>query len=485
MPHLYILILQKTTSIYKVLRELMLLKLKRGTTKMQFQLLKEIRKEITHTLSDLIRINTTNPPGNETEAAEYAAECLGRDGFKCELYESAHSRGNVVTCLKGTGEKPSLLLLSHLDVVAANAEEWSVDPFGGVVKDGFVWGRGALDMKGMTAIEVMTMKLLKRNNVKLKGDVLLAATADEEQGGVSGADYLLRNYPEKVFADYVLNEGGGLAFPVRGKNVYTVATAEKGILWFKVKAKGSPGHGSTPNLADNAITRMNKVIEKIGSYRLKVSFVPTVKRYLNELAKADASLQQHFSRLLAKPELSDKALDELAKVAKPLAEEIRPRIRMTIAPTMIHGGVKENVIPSECETVFDCRILPGQNTADALQLIKELLKDVGLNKLTFEVIQAKEPSESPTETPLYDIIADVLREFEPDCGVTPMLMTGGTDSRFFRKMGSVCYGFHPMLSEAQYDRMVKSMHGIDERISIENLVFGTSVLYEVVKKFMS
>ena len=452
---------------------------------MQFQLLKEIEEEVTHTLSDLIRINTTNPPGNETKAAEYVAECLGRDDFNCELYESAPSRGNVVTCLKGTGEKPSLLLLSHLDVVAANAEEWSVDPFGGIVKDGFVWGRGALDMKGMTAIEVMTMKLLKRNNVKLKGNVMLAATADEEQGGLAGAGYLVRNYPEKVFADYVLNEGGGLAFPVRGKNVYTIATAEKGILWFRVKAKGTPGHGSTPNLADNAIMRMNKVIEKLGSYRSEVLFVPTVKRYLNELAKEDERLQQPFSRLLANPELSDEVLGELAEVAKPLAEEIRPRIRITITPTMIHGGVKENVIPSECEAVFDCRILPGQNTADALQLIRELLKDVGLDKLAFEVIQANEPSESPTETPLYDVITGVLRAFEPNCGVTPMLMTGGTDSRFFRRMGSVCYGFQPMRPEAQYNEVVKRIHGVDERISVKNLVFGTSVLYEVVKKFMS
>ena len=452
---------------------------------MQFQLLKEIEEEVTHTLSDLIRINTTNPPGNETKAAEYVAECLDRDGFNCELYESAPSRGNVITCLKGTGEKPSLLLLSHLDVVAANAEEWSVDPFGGIVKDGFVWGRGALDMKGMTAIEVMTMKLLKRNNVKLKGNVMLAATADEEQGGLAGAGYLVRNYPEKVFADYVLNEGGGLAFPVRGKKVYTIATAEKGILWFRVKAKGTSGHGSTPNLADNAIMRMNKVIEKLGSYRSEVLFVPTVKRYLNELAKEDASLQQPFSRLLANPELSDEVLGELAEVAKPLAEEIRPRIRITITPTMIHGGVKENVIPSECEAVFDCRILPGQNTADALQLIRELLKDVGLDKLAFETIQANEPSESPTETPLYDVIAGVLRAFEPNCGVTPMLMTGGTDSRFFRRMGSVCYGFQPMRPEAQYNEVDKRIHGVDERISVKNLVFGTSVLYEVVKKFMS
>jgi acetylornithine deacetylase/succinyl-diaminopimelate desuccinylase-like protein len=189
--------------------------------------------------------------------------------------------------------------------------------------------------------------------------------------------------------------------------------------------------------------------------------------------------------LLANPELSDEVLDELGGVAKPLADEIRPRIRMTVTPTMIQGGVKENVIPSDCETVFDCRILPGQNTAETFQLIRKLLEDVGLDKLAFETIQANEPSESPVETPLYGVIASVLRAFEPDCGVTPTMATGGTDSRFFRKMGSVCYGFHPMKPEAEYNNMVKRLHGKDECISIENLVFGTSVLYEVVKRFMS
>ena len=452
---------------------------------MQFQLLEEVEEEITQFLSDLIRFDTTNPPGNETEAAKYVAQCLGRDGFKCELYGPSPSRNSVITCLKGTGEKPSLLLLSHLDVVAANAKEWSVDPFSGVVKDGFVWGRGAMDMKGMTAIEVMVMKLLKRNKVRLKGDVLLAATADEEQGGLLGADYLLRNYAEKICADYVLNEGGGLALPVLGKNVYTVQTAEKGILWFRVKARGIPGHGSMPNTADNSIMRMNEVIETLGNYRAEVSLVPTMKRFLSEIAKGDASLQESFSRLVANPEQSDEVLGELDEGAKWLADEIRPRIRMTVTPTMIRGGVKENVIPSECETVFDCRILPGQNTAETIQLVRQLLKNVSLDKLAFETLQVNEPSESAAETPLFDVIASVLREYEPGCGVTPTMATGGTDSRFFRKMGSVCYGFHPMKPEEGYGNMVNRLHGIDERISIKNLVFGASVLYEVVKRFMS
>ncbi|MEM3628360.1 MAG: M20/M25/M40 family metallo-hydrolase, partial [Candidatus Bathyarchaeia archaeon] len=209
---------------------------------MGVRLLKEIEEEVTTLLSDLIKINTTNPPGNETKAAKFLAETLERDGFKCEILESAPGRGNVITRLKGTGEKPSLLLLSHLDVVAANPKEWSVDPFSGLVKDGFVWGRGAMDMKSMTAMEVMVMKLLKRNGVRLKGDVILAATADEEKGGEYGAGWLVQKYPEKVRADYVINEGGGQAIPVDGKNIFTIQTAEKGILWFKVKAKGRPGH---------------------------------------------------------------------------------------------------------------------------------------------------------------------------------------------------------------------------------------------------
>jgi len=452
---------------------------------MPLQLLKEVEEEVTSLLCDLIRINTTNPPGNETAAAKYLAEDLGKEGFKCELFESAPNRGSVITRLKGTGEKPSLLLLSHLDVVAADAGEWSVDPFGGVVKDGFVWGRGTLDMKGMVAIEVLVLKLLKRNGVELKGDVVFAATADEEQGGLLGADYLLRNYPEKVFAPYVLNEGGGLAVPTRNGNVFTVQTAEKGILWFKVKAKGTPGHGSMPNVADNAIMRMNKVISKLGNYRSKVSLVPTVKSFLAEIAREDAVLQEPFRRLLANPELSDKILDELAKVSPQLAEEIRPRLRMTITPTIIRGGVKENVIPSECETVFDCRILPGQESAQAIDLIKALLAEVDSEKLVFESLQVQEPSESTAETPLYGVISEVLREFEPGCGVTSMLTTGGTDSRFFRRKGSVCYGFQPMYPEESSGRVVKREHGIDECISVENLVFGTSVLYETVKKFMS
>jgi acetylornithine deacetylase/succinyl-diaminopimelate desuccinylase-like protein len=452
---------------------------------MVIKIFNEVENEITRFLSDLIRINTTNPPGNETQAAKFIAEYLTKDGFRCEIIESSSGRGSLITRLKGTGEKPNLLLLSHLDVVAANPQEWSVDPFAGTVKDGYVYGRGAYDMKGMTAVELFTLKLLKKNNIPLKGDVVLAATADEERGGEEGAGYLLRNHKEKVWCPYVLNEGGGLAIPQKNGNVYPVQTAEKGILWFKIIAKGTPGHGSTPNTADNAIVRMNKVIAKLGSYQPSTIYVPPLKEFLTQVTKSNPELKETFTRLLSHPQQSEEILDELAKTEKALAEEIRPRTKTTLTPTIIHGGVKENIIPSECEAVFDCRVLPGQSVAETLTLIKSMLKEVGGDKLSFEIIQMHDGSESTTQTPLYSAISSTLHELEPNCGVTPTLTTGGTDSRFFRETGSVCYGFHPMRPDEPNDELEKRMHGIDERITIENLVFGVSVFYETVKRFMT
>ena len=261
----------------------------------------------------MIRIDTTNPPGNEVAAAEYLAGTLEKEGFKCELLESKPGRGNVITRLKGSGEKPSVLLLSHLDVVAANPKEWSVDPFDGVVKDGFVWGRGALDMKSLTALEVMVMKLLKRHNVKLKGDVILAATADEEKGGNLGAGWITQNHPEKLKADYVINEGGGLAVPMGGKNMFTIQTAEKGMLWFKIKAKGTPGHGSIPGAADNAIMRMNKVVTILTGHKARIVLIPTAREYITKISSGDDTTWQGLRAILKNPDHADGVLDAFAQ----------------------------------------------------------------------------------------------------------------------------------------------------------------------------
>ncbi len=452
---------------------------------MTIQIINSIESDITTFLSDLIRINTTNPPGNETDAAHFIADYLAKDGFKSEIIESGPGRGSLITRLKGTGEKPNLLLLSHLDVVAANSTEWTVNPFSGAVKDGFVYGRGAIDMKGMTAVEVITLKLLKQNNIPLKGDVVLAATADEERGGEDGAGYLIRNHKEKFWCPYVLNEGGGTAFPQNGHNVFPIQTAEKGILWFKIKAKGTPGHGSTPNMADNAIARINKVITKLSSYQPPTVYVPTLKEFISQVVKTNPMLEPDLTRLLANPDQSDEILVEIAKKDKALSEEIWPRTKTTITPTIIHGGIKENIIPSECEATFDCRVLPGQSVEETLTLIKSMLAELDSGKLSYEILQMHDGNESTTQTPLYEAIKGVLKEYEPECGITPTLTTGGTDSRFFRETGSVCYGFHPVIPEEPNDEYEKRMHGIDERLSIKNLVFGVSIFYETVKRFMT
>ena len=435
-------------------------------------------------LSNLIRIDTTNPPGNELKAALYLNNILAAEGFECKIIKSTPGRANIITRMEGTGEKPTLLLLSHLDVVTANKKQWSVNPFGGLIKDGFVWGRGTLDMKGMTAIEVMVCILLKRNKVKLKGDLILAATADEENGGIKGVKYLMENYGDQISADYIINEGGGIGIPIKNRTIFTIQNAEKGIIWFKVKTKGIPGHASMPDKSSNAIILMNKVIDKLVNYNPKYFLHVSLRLFLEKLAKMDSQLNEAFSTIITNPQQSDLALDKLIASYPDLVKEIRPRVKMTITPTIIRGGLKENVLPSECETTFDCRILPGQSSDNALKVIRSLLNNIDSENIELEILQIQEPTVSKINTIFYDNIVSVLKDFEPGCSVTPLLMTGGTDSRFFRRAGSVCYGFQPRLPEKPYHRIVKREHGIDERISTRNLIFGVSVLYEVIRRFL-
>lgn len=452
---------------------------------MTIKIRKEVEQEITSILKNLIQIDTSNPPGNELKAAIYLSDLLSSEGFDCEIITSVSERASLITRLCGTGEKPSLLLLSHLDVVAANKKEWSVDPFGGTIKDGFVWGRGALDMKSMTAIEIMVLILLKRNNIHLKGDLVLAATADEEKGGINGVKYLMENYREKILADYVINEGGGIGIPMKNRILFTIQNAEKGIIWFKVITKGIPGHGSMPDKNNSAIMLMNRVIDKLVNYTPKSYLHESLIVFLNKLSEIDLQLKKSISIFQKNPMQIDTVLNEISKNYPDLAKEILPRIKITITPTIISGGYKENVIPSECETTFDCRILPGQSSDSIIKLIKQLLNDIDSKNISLEILQIQDPTVSKINTSLYDTINSVIKDFSPTSMTTPLLMTGGTDSRFFRKIGKICYGFQPKLPEKPLHRIVKREHGIDERISIKSLVFGVSILYEVVKRFLS
>ncbi|MFQ5911528.1 MAG: M20/M25/M40 family metallo-hydrolase, partial [Thermoplasmata archaeon] len=354
----------------------------------------EVRKEVTELLSDLIRIDTTNPPGNETPAAELVADKLSDEGLKPEILESEDGRGSVVARIEGRGGRLSLLLLSHLDVVVADPSRWSVHPFSGDVKDGFVWGRGALDMKGMVAIEVAVMSLLARRGVRPRGDVLFASVADEEKGGRAGAGWLVENHLEKVKADYVINEGGGFSIPVDGKHVFLVQTAEKGIMWMRIRARGSPGHASMPGIGDNAILRMASVIQHLGTHRTPIKVIPVVKLFIETLSEERGG--RLAGKLVTSPLFVDRLLNSMSKDSKGVVEAIRAMLRTTMAPTMVRGGVKENVIPSECEAVVDCRILPGQSKKSLLEEVDKALE--GIEKLEIDFLQESLPSESPFDT---------------------------------------------------------------------------------------
>ncbi len=446
------------------------------------KLLEDIRDEVTNLLSDLIKIDTTNPPGNETKAAEFLAGKLQEDGLKCEVLESKVGRGSVITRIKGKRRRPNLLLLSHLDVVPADPREWSVDPFSGAVKAGFVWGRGAADCKDLVAVETIVMKLLARNHVEPKGDIIFAATADEEKGGVAGVQWLIHNYPKKIKANYVINEGAGFSFPIGGKHFFTVQTSEKGVVWVKMKAGGSPGHGSKPGLADNAILRMTEVVQRLGSHMFDARIVPTVQRFIEAFLHEKSDTQRFFKELLANPPSADTTLNDMARTDSGMAELIRSMLKTTIAPTVIHGGIKENIIPSKCEAIFDCRILPGQSKDSFLEELKSILK--GIDKLQFSSIQADEANESPLDTPLFELITKTLKDFVPGCSVVPFMTTGATDSRYLRLEDSVCYGFQPVKADLPLNEFLKLEHGIDERRSVDNLVFGVSVLYQIVSELM-
>ena len=440
----------------------------------------KIKKLTTEILCELIKINTANPPGNELEAAKYIADVLEDWGLQAEVLISKGRRGNVISRIEGKRKKPSLLLLSHLDVVPAKTEEWSVDPFSGIVKDGFVWGRGAIDCKSLVVVEAAVLKLIAESGVKPIGDLIFAATADEEKGGKAGVGWLIEKHLEKIKADYVINEGGGFSLPIRGKHIFTVQTAEKGVNWFKIKAYGTPGHGSVPGVADNAITRMSEILKKIGGHKPKIIVTPTVKIFIRKLAEVMGYGSLSF--LLTNTITADIILDFIARKDKALAESLRAMLRMTMAPTIVKGGVKENVIPSSCETVIDCRTLPGQTVDDIIEEVKKILK--GIKMWEIEFISRGKATESPINTPLFKVIEETLKQYVPNCLIVPYMSTGGTDSRYFREIGSVCYGFQPIKTDLDWKEFIKMIHGVDERISIENLMFGVKVLYDVVKRML-
>ena len=433
-----------------------------------------IREEATHYLQDLVRIDTTNPPGNETKAAEYLAGVLKREGIEPTILEAVPGRGNLVARLKGDGSAAPLLLMVHIDVVPAEADKWTHPPFGGEIANGFLWGRGALDTKELAAMELMVMLLLKRASRPLGRDVIFMANADEEAGGRMGAGWMVKEHADLIRAEYAVNEGGGFAIDLLGQRFFTCQVAEKGTARFVMRTRGRPGHGSQPH-RDNSVLKLADAVQKIGAAEFPHHATQTVKLFLEAVAAN-----------LGKP--NDKELLALLDANKyrgaiqrlPLDEGLRSMLyamlHNTVTPTMLSAGTKINVIPSVAEAKCDARLLPGQTSQG---LLRELRAIIG-NDVEVEFLDDTPALEADWKSPLYDTISRVMARQAPKAPLLPYLVVGATDARHVRKLGTKVYGFSPMLAPtSELDRV----HGHDERISIDNLEFGTRVLHELVSEF--
>ncbi len=415
-------------------------------------------------LSTLVRFDTTNPPGNELECAQYLADIFRKEGIEPEVLESEPGRGNVIARLKGDGSKKPLLLMSHLDVVPVESSRWQVPPFSGEIRDGSIWGRGTLDMKGLTVMHMMAMFLLKRREAPLKRDIIIMGNADEEAGGRHGAQWVVDNHFDKIEAEFALNEGG-FGMDINGKTLFLCANAEKGMTWTRLTAKGRPGHGSLPH-DDNATLHMSRAIERISKYRPKVTVTNTFRNFASTLSTLDP--RGHILKLVDTPGLGRLVL----KLVKD--DFMRVMVQTTITPTMIKGGVKVNVIPDHCELTIDCRITPGMGREDLERIILDLV-DSDKVRLDFEVFSAA--TESPTDTELFSMMEKVIVANNPESALSPFILPGGTDSRFLRAKGVPAYGIIPCVLSRED---IASIHGDNEKMSLESLSRGLRMIYHIV-----
>jgi len=437
----------------------------------------ELTREAIGHFKALLRIDTTNPPGNEKVAAEHIARILDAEGIDYQLIESAPERVSLVARLKGSGEAGPLLLNGHLDVVPVERDKWTHDPFAAVEADGCIWGRGTIDMKNMVTMSLMSLITLKRQGVRLARDVIFAAVADEEAGSRYGALHLVEKHPELVRADYVLNEVGGHTLYLGDTRFYPIQVSEKGICWFEIEAEGEPGHGSMPH-PGNAVVRLARALEALGRVRLPQHNTPIVEAFIKALAEGAPFPQSHLMPLLLKPPLSGTMLDLLEKQNLEQALGINAMLRNTASPTIMRAGSKINVIPSKATAQVDGRVIPGQ-TREAF--LAEIQKVIGTD-LHVRVLEHHEGTTFDSDTPLFAEIRRAIRRHDPEGIVVPYMIPGFTDSFAYGKLGATCYGFSPVRlgPELNFTRMY---HGHDERIPIDGFAWGLRALYEVVRDF--
>jgi acetylornithine deacetylase/succinyl-diaminopimelate desuccinylase-like protein len=389
---------------------------------------------------------------------------LAESGVESDLLAKVPERANLVARLPGRGDGPSLLLLSHTDTVVADPGEWKVDPWSGDLSDGEIWGRGALDMKGEVAASAIAIASLAREGFQPAGDLIFAAVADEEVGQDFGLPWLCREHPDAVRADYALNEGGGERIELGGRVFYLCSTAEKMSSPFRLRVHGRAGHASMPGIADNALAKAAPLIERLVAYRPEPRLGAETAAFVETLA----------GRRL-------KAADALAlahEVDPYAAELLEPLLSLTLSPTMISASERRNVIPSVCEVVVDCRLLPEESQAEAEEVLRSVL---GEGDYDFEWIEGRGGTRSSLQSPLWEAVASFVSELEPGAAVVPMCVPGFTDSHWLREaFGTVAYGFFPM--RAMDARLAaRLIHSADERIAVDDLELGVRCFRDVAR----
>jgi acetylornithine deacetylase/succinyl-diaminopimelate desuccinylase-like protein len=425
-----------------------------------------LRDEAVELLQALIRLNTVNPPGNETQAAELLRDYLEPNGVECRFYARAPERANLVARIRGRGDGPRLLLLSHTDTVVADPHEWQGDPWSGELRDGYVWGRGALDMKGHVAAAAVAVASLAREGFAPAGDLVFAACADEEvgEGEQFGVAWLCEEHPEAIEAEYAINEGAGDRVSVDGRGVYLCSTAEKRSSPLTLIVRGRSGHGSMPGIADNALVKAGALLARLGESAPVPVYGPETEAFVDAM--------------LGERPPPEQAVDRVREASVYAAEVLEPLLSLTLSPTMIEASRRRNVVPGRCEITVDCRLLPGQSESEAEEEVRRIL---GPGDYDLEWDQGYGGTRSPLEPVLWDAVASFVREIEPDAAVAPVCVAGFTDSHYVReRFGTVAYGFFPGRS-MDPELAARLIHSADERIAVEDLETGVEFLRYVAR----
>lgn len=434
-----------------------------------------LQRETVQILSDYLKVNTTNPPGNELEGALFLKRILEKEGFEVQLLDTAEFRGrrgaNLYTRLKGNGSKKAIALVHHIDVVPADPRYWSVDPFSGAVKDGFIYGRGALDMKGEGIMQLMAMIALKRARVPLTRDIVFIANPDEELGSLGAIAFAEKHADLLRDVEFLMTEGGDNSFKNGKLEYFGVGVAEKRTFWQHITVKGTPSHGSRPT-KENPVPKLVRALDRIAQYETPLHATPGVRKFFRDISRNYAGEQGAWLANI------DSAVTVPAARAWILSDVYWNAIlRNTISLTGLQGSNKTNVIPAEASADIDIRLLPDTDPAAFMATLKRIVNDESV--VWSPLLAPKAPLESPTETELFRAIERAARERDPNAFVTTPMLTGATDRPTYRALGIATYGFDPFKVEAADAQ--RGVHGNDERISVENVGFGVRYLFDVLR----